>query len=162
MLTYVALRCDPAAHMLAGIQLSSWYKGGRRWGVAADGKTTLHALGSLEARGSLFTGVGTEVYTGMIIGECARENNLEVNPVREKKLSNVRASGADEKVRFWIMQMLLFHSHVSCNDDSAPPFFASVSDLFAEPGSMYGLQGICNRASKASVLTASFMMSCCW
>ncbi|CAL8470047.1 g9589 [Coccomyxa elongata] len=63
----------------------------------ADGKTTLHALGSLEARGSLFTGVGTEVYTGMIIGECARENNLEVNPVREKKLSNVRASGADEK-----------------------------------------------------------------
>jgi GTP-binding protein len=66
------------------------------WG--ADGKTTLHALGSLEARGSLFAGVGTEVYAGMIIGECARENNMEVNPVREKKLSNVRASGADEKV----------------------------------------------------------------
>ncbi|KAK9916112.1 hypothetical protein WJX75_008777 [Coccomyxa subellipsoidea] len=63
----------------------------------ADGKTTLHALGSLEARGSLFAGVGMEVYAGMIIGECARENNMEVNPVREKKLSNVRASGADEK-----------------------------------------------------------------
>ncbi|EIE25836.1 GTP-binding protein TypA [Coccomyxa subellipsoidea C-169] len=63
----------------------------------ADGKTTLHALGSLEARGSLFAGVGTEVYAGMIIGECARDNNMEVNPVREKKLTNVRASGADEK-----------------------------------------------------------------
>lgn len=68
------------------------------WRCAADGKTTLHALGSLEARGSLFAGVGTEVYAGMLIGECARENDLEVNPVREKKLSNVRASGADEKV----------------------------------------------------------------
>ncbi len=66
--------------------------------AVADGKTTLHALGSLEARGSLFAGVGTEVYAGMIIGECARDNNMEVNPVREKKLTNVRASGADEKV----------------------------------------------------------------
>lgn len=65
--------------------------------LSADGKTTLHALGSLEARGSLFAGPATEVYSGMIIGECSRGNDLEVNPVREKKLSNVRAAGADEK-----------------------------------------------------------------
>ena len=87
--------------------------------MAADGKTTLHALGSLEARGSLFTGVGTEVYTGMIIGECARENNLEVNPVREKKLSNVRASGADEKVNVLDLADAVIALHLSCNDVSA-------------------------------------------
>ena len=63
----------------------------------ADGKTTLHALGSLEARGTLFAGPATEVYAGMIVGECARESDLEVNPVREKKLTNVRAANNDEK-----------------------------------------------------------------
>ena len=64
----------------------------------ADGKTTLHALGSLEARGTLFCPPATEVYAGMLIGECARESDLEVNPVREKKLTNVRAANNDEKV----------------------------------------------------------------
>ena len=65
----------------------------------ADGRTTLHALGSLEARGSLFAGVATEVYAGMIVGECARGSDLEVNPVREKKLTNVRAANNDDKAR---------------------------------------------------------------
>ena len=65
----------------------------------ADGRTTLHALGSLEARGTLFAGVATEVYAGMIVGECARGADLEVNPVREKKLTNVRAANNDDKAR---------------------------------------------------------------
>jgi GTP-binding protein len=63
----------------------------------ADGKTTVHALGSLEARGVMFAGPGTEVYAGMIIGESSRGSDLEVNPIREKKLTNVRAAGADDK-----------------------------------------------------------------
>ena len=64
----------------------------------ADGKTTLHALGNLEARGTLFCPPATEVYAGMLVGECARESDLGVNPVREKKLTNVRAANNDDKV----------------------------------------------------------------
>ena len=64
----------------------------------ADGKTTSHALGLLEPRGVLFTEPGTDVYGGMIIGEHSRESDLEVNPVREKKLTNVRNTGSEERV----------------------------------------------------------------
>jgi GTP-binding protein len=63
-----------------------------------QGVTTAYALYSLQERGRLFVGAGVEVYQGMIIGEHAKENDLEVNPIREKKLTNVRASGADEKL----------------------------------------------------------------
>lgn len=64
----------------------------------ADGKTTLHALGELQVRGTLFIGTHQEAYAGQIIGESAREADMEVNPTREKKLSNVRTTAADEKV----------------------------------------------------------------
>lgn len=64
----------------------------------AGGKTTTHALGLLEPRGVLFTGIQQEVYNGMIIGECSRDGEMEVNPVREKKLTNVRNTGSEEKV----------------------------------------------------------------
>ncbi|KAL3154804.1 hypothetical protein ABBQ38_011348 [Trebouxia sp. C0009 RCD-2024] len=64
----------------------------------AGGKTTTHALGLLEPRGTLFTGIQQEVYNGMIIGECSRDGEMEVNPVREKKLTNVRNTGSEEKV----------------------------------------------------------------
>jgi GTP-binding protein len=63
------------------------------------GKTTSYALYHLEPRGTLFLGPGTEVYEGMIVGENARENNLDVNVTREKKLTNMRAAGADEALR---------------------------------------------------------------
>ncbi|MCB9229386.1 MAG: translational GTPase TypA [Deltaproteobacteria bacterium] len=59
------------------------------------GKTTDYALASLEERGVLFIKPGTEVYEGMIIGECSRENDMNVNPVRPKKLTNVRSVTSD-------------------------------------------------------------------
>ena len=63
------------------------------------GMTTSFALWNLQERGELFVGPGTEVYEGMIVGENARENDLDINVVREKKLSNMRSSGADEAIR---------------------------------------------------------------
>lgn len=66
---------------------------------SSSGTTTAHALSSLEARGILFVGPSTDVYEGMLIGECAKPSDLVVNPVRAKKLTNVRAAGSDEMVR---------------------------------------------------------------
>ncbi len=60
------------------------------------GKTTPYALFNLEPRGVLFIPPGTEVYEGMVVGEHNRENDLDVNVVREKKLTNIRAAGKDE------------------------------------------------------------------
>ena len=63
------------------------------------GPSTAYALFSLQERGVLFVGPGVELYEGMIIGENAREVDLDVNAVREKKLTNMRASTADEAIR---------------------------------------------------------------
>ena len=63
------------------------------------GVTTAYALWGLQERGELFLGPGVEVYEGMIIGENAKDNDLDVNVVREKKLTNMRASTADEAIR---------------------------------------------------------------
>src|SRR6202167_909470 len=63
------------------------------------GTTTAYALEGLEDRGILFTPPGVEVYEGMIIGEHSRDNDLDVNVVREKKLTNMRASTADDAIR---------------------------------------------------------------
>lgn len=63
------------------------------------GVTTSYALYNLQERGELFVGPGVEVYEGMIIGENAKDNDLEMNVVREKKLTNMRASTADEAIR---------------------------------------------------------------
>ncbi|MDH5720797.1 MAG: translational GTPase TypA [Spirochaetia bacterium] len=64
-----------------------------------DGKASGYALFSLQERGELFIGPQTAVYEGMIIGLHTRENDLEVNPVKEKKQTNVRASGSDEGIK---------------------------------------------------------------
>jgi len=63
------------------------------------GTSTAYALYNLQERGELFVGPGGEVYEGMIIGENAKDNDLDVNVVREKKLTNMRASTADEAIR---------------------------------------------------------------
>ena len=63
------------------------------------GVTTSYALWNLQERGELFVGPGIDVYEGMIIGENAKDNDLDVNIVREKKLTNMRASTADEAIR---------------------------------------------------------------
>ncbi len=86
---------------------NSWqpFKGsipGRRQGVLismVDGSSVAYALYNLEDRGRFFVGAGETVYKGMIIGEHTRDNDLEVNPLKGKKLTNVRASGTDEAVR---------------------------------------------------------------
>jgi GTP-binding protein len=63
------------------------------------GATTAYALWNLQERGELFVGPGVEVYEGMVIGENSRDNDLDVNCVREKKLTNMRSSTADEAIR---------------------------------------------------------------
>ena len=63
------------------------------------GKTTGNAIFNLQERGEIFVSPGTEVYEGMIVGENARDADLNVNIVKEKKLTNMRASTADEAIR---------------------------------------------------------------
>ena len=63
------------------------------------GKTTSYAIFNLQERGEIFVEPGTEVYEGMIIGENSRTADLDVNIVKEKKLTNMRASSADEAIR---------------------------------------------------------------
>ncbi|WP_431304355.1 translational GTPase TypA [Sediminicoccus sp. BL-A-41-H5] len=61
-----------------------------------DGETTQYALFALQERGTLFVDPGAKVYVGLIIGENSRGDDLEVNPVKEKKLTNIRAAGKDD------------------------------------------------------------------
>ncbi len=64
-----------------------------------SGKTTTYALFHLQPRGTLFVKENVQVYEGMIIGENSRDNDLDVNVIKEKKLTNMRASGADEALQ---------------------------------------------------------------
>jgi GTP-binding protein len=72
----------------------------RSGSLVADrpGKSVAYALYNLEPRGRLFITAGEPVYEGMIVGEHNRENDIDVNPTKEKKLTNMRASGRDENV----------------------------------------------------------------
>ena len=75
--------------------------GERKLGVLVsmeNGKSTAYALASLEDRGIMFIEPGTSVYEGMIVGECNRENDLAVNVVKGKQLTNMRAAGSDHTV----------------------------------------------------------------
>lgn len=74
---------------------------GRRNGVLIsmeDGVSVAYAIFNLEDRGRFFIGSGEQVYQGMILGEHSRDNDLEVNPLKGKKLTNIRAAGKDEAV----------------------------------------------------------------
>ncbi len=64
-----------------------------------SGKTTEYALGGLEPRGRLMISYGEDVYEGMVIGEHSRDNDLEVNAIREKKLTNMRSAGTDDAIK---------------------------------------------------------------
>jgi GTP-binding protein len=64
-----------------------------------SGKTTAYAIYNLQERGEIFVTPGTEVYEGMIVGENARSVDLDVNIIKEKKLTNMRSSTADEAIR---------------------------------------------------------------
>jgi GTP-binding protein len=75
---------------------------GRRNGVLvsnSEGETAAYALWNLEERGTMFVGAGEKTYQGMIIGENSRPDDLDVNPMKAKQLTNVRASGKDEAIR---------------------------------------------------------------
>ena len=75
--------------------------GERKLGVLVsmeNGKSTAYSIGNLEDRGVMFIEPGTEVYEGMIVGECNRENDLAVNVVKGKQLTNTRAAGSDHTV----------------------------------------------------------------
>ena len=74
---------------------------GRANGVLVSmcgGKTVAFGLDGLQDRAELFVGPGEEVYEGMIVGENAREGDMTVNPTKEKKLTNMRASGSDRNI----------------------------------------------------------------
>jgi GTP-binding protein len=91
-----------AHHVFHGYE--PWHgelKGRPTGSLVADrrGLITNYALMSLQERGALFFGPGTEVYEGMIVGENSRAGDLDVNPTREKKLTNMRAASADQTER---------------------------------------------------------------
>ncbi|KJZ25103.1 translational GTPase TypA [Tritonibacter mobilis] len=94
---------------------------GRRAGVLIsmeNGQSVAYALWNLEERGKMFIGAQADVYTGMIIGEHSRENDLEVNPLKGKKLTNVRASGTDDAVRLTTPVTLSLEEAIAyINDD---------------------------------------------
>ncbi|KNX42438.1 hypothetical protein ROTO_09470 [Roseovarius tolerans] len=93
---------------------------GRRAGVLIsmeNGDAVAFALWNLEDRGRMFIGAQAKVYTGMVIGEHSRENDLEVNPLKGKKLTNVRASGTDEAVRLTTPITLSLEEAIAYIDD---------------------------------------------
>ena len=83
-----------------------------------SGDAVAYALWNLEERGRMFIGPQEKIYQGMIIGEHSRENDLEVNPLKGKKLTNVRASGTDEAVRLTTPVTLSLEEAIAyINDD---------------------------------------------
>ncbi len=93
---------------------------GRRNGVLIsqeDGDAVAYALWNLEDRGRMFVVPGEKVYEGMIIGIHSRDNDLVVNPLKGKKLTNVRASGTDEAVRLTTSIKVTLESAVEFIDD---------------------------------------------
>lgn len=93
---------------------------GRRNGVLisnGDGEAVAYALFNLEDRGTLFISSGAKVYQGMIIGENSRDNDLEVNPLKAKQLTNFRASGKEENVKLTPPRVLTLEQALSYIQD---------------------------------------------
>ncbi len=95
--------------------------GGRRNGVLisnVDGKAVAYALWNLEERGQIMIEPGDDVYVGMIIAEHSRDNDLEVNPLKGKKLTNIRTTSKDEAVTLTPPRLLSLEQALSyINDD---------------------------------------------
>ncbi|HWU04328.1 MAG TPA: translational GTPase TypA [Novosphingobium sp.] len=93
---------------------------GRKNGVLISngaGEANAYALGPLEERGILFVGVGEALYEGMIIGENAKPEDLEVNPMKSKALTNFRASGKDDTVRLTPPKVMTLEQAIAYIDD---------------------------------------------
>ncbi len=81
------------------------------------GRATAWAVSNLQERGDIFVPVGTEVYEGMIVGENARQDDLDVNVTKEKKLTNMRASTAEEALRLAPPRLLNLEQSIEFIDD---------------------------------------------
>ncbi len=93
---------------------------GRRNGVLISngaGEAVTYALWNLEERGALFIDTGVKVYEGMLIGEHSRGNDLEVNPLKSKQLTNFRAAGKDEAVRLTPPRKMSLEQAIAYIDD---------------------------------------------
>ena len=112
-----------------------------------SGVSTAYALWNLQERGELFVGPGVDVYEGMIIGENAKDNDLDVNVVREKKLTNMRASTADEAIRLVPFRQL--------NLEQAIEFIADDEFVEVTPKSLRLRKKVlqANRRKKSSMVT---------
>ena len=93
---------------------------GRKNGVLisnGSGEANAYALGPLEERGVLFVGVGEPLYEGMIIGENAKPDDLEVNPMKSKQLTNFRVSGKDDAIRLTPPRTMTLEQAIAYIDD---------------------------------------------
>lgn len=93
---------------------------GRRNGVlisTEDGEAVAYALWGLEDRGQIFIKPGVPVYKGMIIGEHNRDNDLEVNPLKSKQLTNIRSAGKDEAVRLTPPRLMSLEQAIAYIED---------------------------------------------
>ncbi len=93
---------------------------GRKNGVLISngaGEANAYALGPLEERGILFVGVGTPLYEGMIIGENAKPDDLEVNPMKSKQLTNFRSTGKDDAIRLTPPKVMTLEQAIAYIDD---------------------------------------------
>ncbi|MBX3486718.1 MAG: translational GTPase TypA [Candidatus Paracaedibacteraceae bacterium] len=93
---------------------------GRHTGVLismGNGEAVSYSLNTLEERGVLFVGPGAQVYEGMIIGENSRDNDLEVNPLKAKQLTNFRASGKDDAIRLTPPKIMTLEQAISYIQD---------------------------------------------
>ncbi|WP_455233736.1 translational GTPase TypA [Novosphingobium ovatum] len=93
---------------------------GRKNGVLISngtGEAVAYALGPLEERGILFVGVGEALYEGMIIGENAKPEDLEVNPMKSKQLTNFRSSGKDDAIRLTPPKVMTLEQAIAYIDD---------------------------------------------
>ena len=93
---------------------------GRKNGVLISngaGEANAYALGPLEERGILFVGVGEPLYEGMIIGENAKPDDLEVNPMKSKQLTNFRSTGKDDAIRLTPPKVMTLEQAIAYIDD---------------------------------------------
>ncbi len=107
-------------HLFAGWEPWHGPIAGRPTGaLVADraGRTTAYAISNLQERGEIFVLPGTEVYEGMVIGENARPDDLDVNVTKEKKLTNMRASTAEEALRLVPPRLLNLEQSIEFIDD---------------------------------------------
>ena len=93
---------------------------GRQNGVLISmvpGEAVPYALNALEDRGELFIGGGAKIYEGMIIGENAKPDDLEVNPMKSKQLTNFRSTGKDDSIRLTPPRVMTLEQAIAYIDD---------------------------------------------